>query len=53
MDCFFIDGIGTITIGDILEILPFEDPIVIIELDGEALWGSLEGSLETWPAQEG
>lgn len=45
--------IGLITLGDILEILPFEDPIVVLELDGEAIWDALESSLATWPAQEG
>jgi hypothetical protein len=45
--------IGNITLGDILEILPFEDPIVVIELDGESFWAALEASLSTWPAQEG
>ena len=44
---------GPVTLGDILEILPFEDPIVVLELDGEAIWAALEASLETWPAQEG
>ena len=44
---------GEITLGDIMEILPFEDPIVVIEVDGETLWGAFEGALETWPAQEG
>ncbi|KZP23681.1 Metallo-dependent phosphatase [Athelia psychrophila] len=46
-------GPGNITLGDILEILPFEDPIVVVELDGQRLWDALEASLETWPAQEG
>ncbi|OSD02817.1 Metallo-dependent phosphatase [Trametes coccinea BRFM310] len=46
-------GPGLITLGDILEILPFEDPIVVLELDGETIWAALEASLETWPAQEG
>lgn len=44
---------GNITLGDILEILPFEDSIVVLELDGAAIWDALEASLETWPAQEG
>ncbi|EPQ58734.1 hypothetical protein GLOTRDRAFT_104166 [Gloeophyllum trabeum ATCC 11539] len=48
-----IYGPGIITLGDILEILPFEDPLVVLELDGEAIWAALEASLETWPAQEG
>ncbi|KAF7295257.1 25S rRNA adenine-N(1) methyltransferase [Mycena indigotica] len=46
-------GPGPVTLGDILEILPFEDPIVVIELDGASLWDALESSLATWPAQEG
>ena len=45
--------VGPITLGDILEILPFEDAIVVLELDGETIWTVLEASLETWPAQEG
>jgi 2',3'-cyclic-nucleotide 2'-phosphodiesterase (5'-nucleotidase family) len=45
--------LGNVTLGDILEILPFEDPVVVLEMDGEAIWAALEASLETWPAQEG
>ena len=45
--------VGFITLGDILEILPFEDPIVVLELDGQTIWDALESSLATWPAQEG
>ncbi|KAJ7349288.1 Metallo-dependent phosphatase-like protein [Mycena albidolilacea] len=48
-----IYGPGQVTLGDILEILPFEDPIVVLELDGNTIWDALEASLETWPAQEG
>ncbi|KAH9981482.1 5'-nucleotidase [Lactifluus volemus] len=39
-------GPGYLTLGDVLEILPFEDPLV-------TLWDALEASLFTWPAQEG
>ncbi|KZV84073.1 Metallo-dependent phosphatase [Exidia glandulosa HHB12029] len=46
-------GPGDITLGDIMEILPFEDPIVVLELDGEAIWAAMEGALSKWPAQEG
>ncbi|KAF8636482.1 hypothetical protein AX17_003297 [Amanita inopinata Kibby_2008] len=46
-------GAGYLTLGDILEILPFEDPVVVLEIDGETLWNALEASLELWPAQEG
>ncbi|EGN96165.1 hypothetical protein SERLA73DRAFT_170577 [Serpula lacrymans var. lacrymans S7.3] len=44
---------GLLTLGNILEILPFEDPVVVLELDGEVIWDALEASLSTWPAQEG
>lgn len=46
-------GPGVITLGEILEILPFEDPIVVLEMDGNTIWNALEGSLGKWPAQEG
>ncbi|KAG6910928.1 hypothetical protein DXG01_006611 [Tephrocybe rancida] len=46
-------GPGVVTLGNILEILPFEDPVVVLELDGVAIWDALESSLSTWPAQEG
>ncbi|KAL1746984.1 Metallo-dependent phosphatase-like protein [Schizophyllum fasciatum] len=46
-------GPGVITLGDILEILPFEDPIIVLELDGQAIWDALEIGFSTWPAQEG
>ncbi|KAJ7470346.1 Metallo-dependent phosphatase-like protein [Mycena latifolia] len=48
-----IYGPGQMTLGDILEILPFSDPIIVLELDGSAIWDALESSLETFPAQEG
>ncbi|KAJ7582554.1 Metallo-dependent phosphatase-like protein [Mycena floridula] len=44
---------GFLTLGDVLEILPFEDPLVVLELDGAAIWDAIEASLSTWPAQEG
>ena len=45
--------LGLVTMGDILEIFPFDDPIVVLEVDGETLWDALESSLKLWPAQEG
>lgn len=44
---------GSLTLGDVLEILPFEDPLVVLEISGKTLWEALEVSLSTWPAQEG
>jgi 2',3'-cyclic-nucleotide 2'-phosphodiesterase (5'-nucleotidase family) len=44
---------GIVTLGDILEILPFDDSIVVLEMSGSAIWDALESSLRTWPAHEG
>ncbi|KAH0830270.1 Metallo-dependent phosphatase-like protein [Lanmaoa asiatica] len=44
---------GVITLGNIMEILPFDDPTVVVELDEESLWDALEGALSKYPAQEG
>ncbi|KAF5391758.1 hypothetical protein D9757_001710 [Collybiopsis confluens] len=46
-------GPGNISLGDILEILPFDDPLVVIEIDGDGIWDAIESGLSTWPAQEG
>jgi len=46
-------GPGPITLGDIYEILPFDDPIIMLELTGEDIWSALENGFSTWPAQEG
>ena len=44
---------GNITLGDIMEILPFEDSILVLELEGKTIWEAFEAGLATWPAQEG
>ncbi|KZT61237.1 Metallo-dependent phosphatase [Calocera cornea HHB12733] len=46
-------GPGYITLGDVYEILPFDDPIIMLQLTGEDIWNALENGFSTWPAQEG
>lgn len=41
------------TLGDILDILPYSDPAVLIEVDGATLWDALNSALSKWPAHEG
>lgn len=36
-----------------MEILPFEDSILVLELDGQTIWEAFEAALSLWPAQEG
>ncbi|KAG6333825.1 hypothetical protein ID866_5257 [Astraeus odoratus] len=45
--------VGDITLGNILEILSFEDPLVAIEIDGEGIWDIMEAALSKYPAQDG
>lgn len=46
-------GPGTVTLGDILEIFPFDDAVVCLEIDGKGIWDTMESALSRWPAQEG
>ena len=45
--------LGNITLGDLMTILPYLDPTVVVELDANALWDALESAVSKWPAQEG
>ncbi|OJA12754.1 hypothetical protein AZE42_07929 [Rhizopogon vesiculosus] len=44
---------GNLTLGNILEILPFSDPVVVLELTGQAIWAAMESALSAYPAHEG
>jgi 2',3'-cyclic-nucleotide 2'-phosphodiesterase (5'-nucleotidase family) len=44
---------GPITVGDIMEIFPFEDPCIVIEICGKDLREAVENGLSTYPKQEG
>ncbi|KAJ2963091.1 hypothetical protein NQZ79_g1800 [Umbelopsis isabellina] len=48
-----IHGPGPVTIGDILDIFPYEDPVVVIKVTGQQLWDALENSVSEYPKQEG
>ncbi|CAG8475686.1 8702_t:CDS:2 [Ambispora gerdemannii] len=45
--------LGEITLGDILEIFPFEDTIVVVQITGQQLWDALENGFSMVPKQEG
>jgi 2',3'-cyclic-nucleotide 2'-phosphodiesterase (5'-nucleotidase family) len=45
--------LGNLTLGNILEILPFGDMVVVIEVDGQAIWNAMESALSGYPADEG
>lgn len=46
-------GPGKITLGNVLEVLPFEDPVVLVELTGKDIWDALENGFSAYPRQEG
>ena len=45
--------IGPLTFGDLQGILFYPDPTVVVELDANTLWDTLESGLSLWPSQEG
>lgn len=44
---------GPLLLKDIMSCFPFEDPVVVIRVLGQALWDALENSLSQYPALEG
>lgn len=46
-------GSGNITLGHLLEIMPFEDPVVLKEVSGQDIWDALENGFSMYPKQEG
>ncbi|KAJ2008044.1 hypothetical protein GGI04_001294 [Coemansia thaxteri] len=44
---------GKIQLRDIMEIFPFEDPVVVVKLSGDQIRRALENGVSKWPAQEG
>ncbi|KAJ2723223.1 hypothetical protein GGI07_002792 [Coemansia sp. Benny D115] len=44
---------GRVRLKEIMEIFPFEDPIVVVKLTGDQVRRALENGVSKWPAQEG
>lgn len=44
---------GAIRIKDITTCFPFEDPVVLLRVTGQAIWDALENGVSTYPALEG
>ncbi|KAI0473198.1 Metallo-dependent phosphatase [Xylariaceae sp. FL0804] len=44
---------GPILLKDIMNCFPFEDPVVVIKVTGQAIWDALENGLSQYPALEG
>ncbi|KAJ2663870.1 hypothetical protein IWW48_001136 [Coemansia sp. RSA 1200] len=44
---------GAVRMRDIMEIFPFEDPVVVVRLTGDQIRRALENGVSKWPAQEG
>lgn len=45
--------IGPITVRNLTQMLPYPDPMVVLEMDGEALWIAMETGLGMYPTQAG
>ncbi|KAJ2238445.1 hypothetical protein H4R99_000052 [Coemansia sp. RSA 1722] len=44
---------GQIRLREIMNIFPFEDPVVVVKLTGDQIRRALENGVSKWPAQEG
>ncbi|KAJ2398741.1 hypothetical protein GGI23_003062, partial [Coemansia sp. RSA 2559] len=44
---------GQIRMRDVMELFPFEDPVVVVKLTGDQIRRALENGVSKWPAQEG
>ncbi|KAI1874325.1 uncharacterized protein JN550_002904 [Neoarthrinium moseri] len=44
---------GPILLKDIMNCFPFEDPVVVIKVTGQAIWDALENGVSQYPALEG
>ncbi|KAI2618249.1 Metallo-dependent phosphatase [Hypoxylon sp. NC1633] len=44
---------GPILLKDIMNCFPFEDPVVVIKVTGQAIWDALENGISQYPALEG
>ncbi|KAJ1956269.1 hypothetical protein EC988_001439 [Linderina pennispora] len=44
---------GQVKLRDIMEIFPFDDPVVVVRLTGDQIRRALENGVSKWPAQEG
>ncbi|ORX70929.1 Metallo-dependent phosphatase, partial [Linderina pennispora] len=44
---------GEVKLRDIMEIFPFDDPVVVVRLTGDQIRRALENGVSKWPAQEG
>ncbi|KAK9414502.1 putative Flagellar associated protein [Seiridium unicorne] len=44
---------GPVLLKDIMNCFPFEDPVVVIRVTGQAIWDALENGVSQYPALEG
>ncbi|KAI0151519.1 Metallo-dependent phosphatase-like protein [Pestalotiopsis sp. NC0098] len=44
---------GPVLLKDIMNCFPFEDPVVVIKVAGQAIWDALENGVSQYPALEG
>jgi hypothetical protein len=44
---------GILRLKDIINCFPFEDPVVVMKVSGQALWNALENGVSSYPALEG
>jgi 2',3'-cyclic-nucleotide 2'-phosphodiesterase (5'-nucleotidase family) len=44
---------GILRLKDIINCFPFEDPVIVLQVTGKAIWDALENGASKYPALEG
>ncbi|KAH8280370.1 hypothetical protein KR018_003630 [Drosophila ironensis] len=48
-----VHPIGAFTMGDLVNVIPMRDPLILLEVSGRVLWQALENGVSAYPKLEG
>ncbi|XP_034650773.1 mannosylglucosyl-3-phosphoglycerate phosphatase isoform X1 [Drosophila subobscura] len=48
-----IHPVGAFTMGDLVNVIPMRDPLILLEVSGRVLWQALENGVSAYPKLEG
>lgn len=48
-----IHPVGAFTMGDLVNVIPMRDPLILLEVKGRVLWQALENGVSAYPKLEG
>ncbi|XP_068147223.1 mannosylglucosyl-3-phosphoglycerate phosphatase isoform X1 [Drosophila tropicalis] len=48
-----VHPVGAFTMGDLVNVIPMRDPLILLEVSGKVLWQALENGVSSYPKLEG